>query len=181
MNKNNQHIHNLEMLFNHIKYVSNSDFDLDDIEFKSSLFVDTTVSQLTNFSDSKQEVILSVERMRKTISVLLISIDKGFEKSLVKIDDIYNKIEDIQKFKTKHPIYVNVNDPEEGKRFLKKLIKEEYNYTKSGELLGLTRQTISKLVKENRFGVMKTGSKKILSKEQLYIFYIKRLTVEKRK
>ena len=115
----------LNSLFNHIKYFSNSDFDLEDIERKSTTFVDLITSDYIIYPNSKEQIKTSIKRMRELTKTLLTSIDKGFENSLKKIDTIYSKIEEFEKFTDTNPTFVSLNDPIECKKFYKKLEKEE--------------------------------------------------------
>jgi predicted transcriptional regulator len=171
----------LNSLFNHIKYISNSDFDLEDIERKSTTFVDFITSDYITYPNSKEQIKSSIKRMRELTKILLTSIDKGFEKSLKKIDTIYSKIDEIQKFTETNPTFLSINDPIECKRFYKKLDKEEYTQVEVSELLGITRQTISNYFKSGKFGNFKTKGKNKITKEGLYIYFSTEFLKKKKK
>jgi len=172
MNNLDTHSNTLNSLFNHIKYISNSDFDFEEIERRSTTFVDFITSDYITYPNSKEQIKNSIKRMRELTKTLLTCIDKGFENSLKKIDTIYNKIDEIQKFTETNPTFLSINDPVECKRFYKKLDKDEYNHIEVSKLLGTTRQTISNYFKSGKFGNFKTIGKNKITKEGLYRYYV---------
>ena len=72
----------LNSLFNHLRFVSNSDFELEDIEIKSTTFVDLITSDYITYPNSKEQIKSSIKQMRELIKTLLTCIDNGFENSL---------------------------------------------------------------------------------------------------
>jgi hypothetical protein len=71
---------------------------------------------------------------------------------------------------------VKSKHPKEAIKFFDKLDKEdlEYTYSKAGELLGLTRQTIGTYVKNDSHGFRNTGKKKV-TKMEIYNYYVEYL------
>lgn len=175
------HSNTLNSLFNHLRYVSNSDFDIEDIERKSTTFVDLITSDYITYPNSKEQIKSSIKRMRELTKTLLTCIDKGFENSLKRIDTIYSKIEEFEKFTDTNPTFVSLNDPIECKRFYKKLNKDEYTHKEVSEILVMTRQTISKYYHSGKFGKYKTEGKNKISKEGLYRYYVEDFLKKKKK
>lgn len=172
MNNQDSHTTTINNLFNYIKYAANSELDNNDIEFMSSQFVDSMVLGYISHPDSKDRAKSQIERMRKLIDILLMTIDKGFEKSLNRVDEVYRKIERFERFSENYPPYVIINHSQKCLLFFKKLNKEEYGYSETGELLGISRQTVSNYVKDGKFGSDKTIGKKKITKEGLYLFFV---------
>ena len=114
------HSNSLTSFFNQLKYISNSGFDIEDIEINSKFYVDSFTSDYLIYPNTKEQIKSSIKRMKELTKTLLTCIDKGFEKSLKDIDKIYSKIDEIQKFTDTNPTFVSVNDPVECKRFYKK-------------------------------------------------------------
>ena len=166
------HSNTLNSLFNHLRYVSNSDFDIEDIERKSTTFVDLITSDYITYPNSKEQIKSSIKRMRELTKTLLTCIDKGFENSLKRIDTIYSKIEEFEKFTDTNPTFVSLKDPIECKKFYKKVEKEEYTHIEVSKILNITRQTISNYYHSGKFGKFKTKGKNKITKEGLYRYFV---------
>lgn len=166
----------LENIFKNIRSLSQMELDNDDmseIEESSNKFTDILVMDYLKFEGTNPEIVKSeLSRILSTIKIILTSIEKGFEKSNSKLDDIFKKIKGFEKFHENYPHYVKLNHPEEGLKFYKKLTKDEYNYTELSKLLGGSRQLISRRHEKGYFGVYKKGK---ISKEKVYKYYITEL------
>lgn len=171
MKRDEIYIHHMDMLFKYIRLISNSDYDIEDIQFKSQFFVDNLINDYMSLPSSEETLKDSIHKMKKTITIILNSIEKGFEISIDLLDKNTNILKKLEKFRKQYPTYVRTNHPKEFLDFYKKLKKDEYDFSETGSILGLSRQTISKYVKNNEIG--STNNKKV-SKENIYVFFVKK-------
>jgi len=164
---------NLSKLLELLIYVSNSDLDEVEILSKSEFFVDGVVFDRLSNLQSVEDVYSDLTRVRKHINVLLQSIDTGFEKSINKIDNIFKSLRKFDDFREHYPYYVRLNHPEDCIKFYEKLDQDDYNFIETGELLGITRQTVSKYFQDGTF--IKDNNKKSnrISKKSIYLFFVK--------
>jgi len=175
--------HYLDTILKHLNFLSHVELDeedIKDIEISSNKYTDIKVMDFLSVDGTSPEIVKDeILRLKTTTNLILNSIEKGFEKSSEKLDDIFKKIKGFEKFHENYPPYVKLNHPEEGLKFYKKLKKEEYNYSEVSNLIGgKTRQLISTEHQRGKFGVY-DGKKKKISKEKLYTYFINELEKKK--
>ncbi len=171
---NNYLIGQLSKLFEQIMLVSNIDFDEGEISRMSEFFVDGVIFDRMSIPQTPEDLTTELRDIRKLLNTIIQSVDSGFEKSIKKVDNIYQNIEKLKKFREKYPIYVNPNHPIDCLKFYNKLNKEEYDFSETGELLGLTRQTISTHFNNGMFLKVNPTNGKKISKESIYLYFVKR-------
>jgi predicted transcriptional regulator len=169
----------LELLLLNLTYLVNEgEIDTDEIEHDVEVYVRTqTGIQLSVSPEHTKMIKEKLKGMRDITSHTLKSIINSFNKQIESIDDMKKDFKDIQDFRSKYPFYVKIKHPKESIKFFDKLDKEEveYTYSKAGELLGLTRQTIGTYVKNETHGFRNTGKKRV-TKQEVYIYFLENKT-----
>ena len=86
MNQDEIYIYHMDMLFKYIRVISNSDYDIEEIQFKSQHFVDNLINDYMSIPSSEEPLKDSILKMKKTINIILTSIEKGFEISIDRLE-----------------------------------------------------------------------------------------------
>ena len=169
----------LELLLLNLTYLVNEgEIDTDEIEHDVEVYVRTHSGiQLSVSPEHTKMIKEKLKGMRDITSYTLKSIINSFNKQIEGIDDMKKDIKDIQGFRSKYPFYVKIKHPKEAIKFFDKLDKGEveYTYSKAGELLSLTRQTIGTYVKNETHGFRNTGKKRV-TKQEVYIYFLENKT-----
>ena len=115
--------HQLNQIYLNLKYLSNdelSDEDIKNIESSSKTFTDVIVTDLLRYPDTSPELVKQDLRRLVTITkIILTSIEKGFDLTLSQLNETFEKIKSIEKFRDKYPPYVRTNHPKEMLDFYK--------------------------------------------------------------
>jgi predicted transcriptional regulator len=169
----------LENIFVQLAYMVNSgEIDIEEIEHDVEVYVKHyTGIHLSISPEHTKNIKQNLKEMRDTMSHLLKSIISSLNKQIEYFDDLKSTLSHIQDFTSKYPFYVKPKHPKEAIKFYDNNLKdekEELTYTKSGELLGLSRQSISKYVENETHGFRNTGKKK-LTKMEVYNFFVEYL------
>ena len=120
-----------------------------------------------------------MEKTRDEYSHLIQTIKKSVDKILSTLDKNVKDIKEVSDFSNDYPIYVSNQDPTDAIEFFDMIDKEDkedkgFNYTKAANLLGISRGTLYNWLETSSNG-FKKRSKKLITKEELYRYYLSTL------
>ena len=172
----------LQQVFMNLNYLYNSGVKLEEIEKDVKKFFDAYtiqyLGQMKDFSDYSV-VKRHMEKTRDEYSHLTQTIKKSVEKILSTLDRNVKEIKEVSDFSNDYPIYVSNQDPTDAIEFFNMIDKEDkedkgFNYTKAANLLGKSRGTLYNWLETSSNG-FKKRSKKLITKEELYRYYLSTL------
>ena len=172
----------LQQVFMNLNYLYNSGVKMEEIEKDVKKFFDAYtiqyLGQMNDFSDYSV-VKRHLEKTRDEYSHLTQPIKKSVEKILSTLDKNVKDIKEVSDFSNDYPIYVSNQDPTDAIEFFDMIDKEDkedkgFNYTKSANLLGISRGTLYNWLETSSNGFVKRN-KKLITKEELYRYYLSTL------
>lgn len=169
----------LETIFIQLAYMVNAgEIDIEEIEHDVDVYVKHyTGINLSVSPEHTKNIKNNLKGMRDIMSHLLKSIITSLNKQIDYFDELKSTISHIQDFTAKYPFYVKPRHPKEAIKFYDNKLtyeKDEITQIKAGELLGLSRQTIGRYVKDESHGFRDTGKKKV-TKMEIYNYYVEYL------
>ena len=172
----------LQQVFMNLNYLYNSGVKLEEIEKDVKKFFDAYtiqyLGQMKDFSDYSV-VKRHMEKTRDEYSHLTQTIKKSVDNILSTLDKNVKDIKEVSDFSNDYPIYVSNQDPTDAIEFFDMIDKEDkedkgFNYTKAANLLGKSRGTLYNWLETSSNG-FKKRSKKLITKEELYRYYLSTL------
>jgi|LakMenE18May11ns_1017448.scaffolds.fasta_scaffold9846657_1 hypothetical protein len=172
----------LQQVFMNLNYLYNSGVKMEEIEKDVKKFFDSYtleyLGQMKDFSDYSV-VKRHLEKTRDEYSHLTQIIKKSVETILSTLDRNVKEIKEVRDFSDDYPIYVSNQDPTDAIEFFDMIDKEDkedkgFNYTKSANLLGISRGTLYNWLETSANGFVKR-TKKLITKEELYRYYLSTL------
>ena len=172
----------LQLVFMNLNYLYNSGVKLEEIEKDVKKFFDAYtiqyLGQMKDFSDYSV-VKRHMEKTRDEYSHLTQTIKKSVDNILSTLDKNVKDIKEVSDFSNDYPIYVSNQDPTDAIEFFNMIDKEDkedkgFNYTKAANLLGKSRGTLYNWLETSSNG-FKKRSKKLITKEELYRYYLSTL------
>ena len=162
----------LQQVFMNLNYLYNSGVKLEEIEKDVKKFFDAYtiqyLGQMKDFSDYSV-VKRHMEKTRDEYSHLTQTIKKSVDNILSTLDKNVKDIKEVSDFSNDYPIYVSNQDPTDAIEFF-----DMIDNTKAANLLGISRGTLYNWLETSSNG-FKKRSKKLITKEELYRYYLSTL------
>ena len=165
----------LAYLLQILKVLSNCKIGIEDIQPQITNFIGTIAFPNLGIKNSSIAIEQDLVRFKETAKLVLSAISKGVDANKSVESKTQEGLAKIQKFREEYPFYVDIRASKEQLAFIEKLKKEEYTQIEAAKLLGITRQTLGKYIKESTHGFRYNPKSKKVAKEQLYNYFTNKL------
>jgi hypothetical protein len=166
---------NIESIFISLDSIFNSNKDDSEIEKEVLTFFDYHIMKDISFNQriDFQNIINRTKEISHRYNKILLILKRTTDNYIKTIENTIKETKYDSDFKDNYPKFVSPKHPNECILFYDEIKNIEkgkgFSILKGSELLDISRQTLSKWIKEEKFGIKRKKSNKI-SLEELYIY-----------